>query len=119
MSLLSTIIKAAATAFKAAGDVPASAIVRSGLLASYDPAADVTTKTWGSERPVTLIAYGKREDGGANEPKHQGRMIAFQAAEVDLAPTEETEVEIGGVIHKVVSVETDPAGALFILELEK
>lgn len=122
MSLRALCQQATAIAFAAAGDVPISAVLKTGPSNSYNPATGETTQTWATATTVQVIAYNdKNEKLSPTSAENTLKNYLIQPSSYGLAPASINQTSIiiaEGQSWQVLAVQSDPAAATIKLTVQ-
>ena len=120
MGLKSTFANAAATAFKAADDIPVDVILRRTIPGTYNPATGKTGPATVTDYPAQAIlgTYKQIELSGTSILATD-RRATIQQSQVSAMGTVTTsdKVVIGSTVKTIVNVGQDAAGILWVLQV--
>lgn len=125
MGLTSIAQKAAAVAFKIAGDVKVSATLKVGPSSAYDTATDKSTVTWAHSFSLTdVLLYDREQKQGDTPEKSTVTMqkALIQAASITVRADQVKETSIlviGSEEWQVIDCAPDPSNAVLILQLQR
>ncbi len=125
MGLQETFRAAAQTAIKAVGDVAASAIYEAQSTTSYDASAGTPTTTYASTANVKVVITefrfaGALGDGPDLDVRIDDRLALVAAKYISgVTPAPQDRVVITGTVWNVINVFTDPAEALWRLQIRR
>lgn len=118
MGLASIAAKAAATAFKIAGDVKKPVTIYANPTLAYDTETNASTPTWGTIKQVQGVIYDAKEEKPEAKPETVQKTLIVQGADfIGVELTAETEVDAESARWHVWRVKSDPARAVIILDL--
>ena len=120
MGLKSTFANAAATAFKAADDIPVDVILRRTIPGTYNPATGKTGPATVTDYPAQAIlgTYKQIELSGTSILATD-RRATIQQSQVSAMGTVTTsdKLVMGGTVKTIVNVGQDCAGVLWVLQV--
>lgn len=119
MGLSAIFQKAAATAFKVAGDVKKPVTVYAVRSTAYDTATGQTPNTWTyTKSGIEALLYDSEEQRNYGDPKATKRTALILEADVQGIPvTTESEIDAEGERWKIGGAARDPAVATLTLYL--
>ncbi len=121
MGLRDTFKSAALTTVTAFGDVGVSTNYESHSSSTYDASSGTNVATYSTTAGVTVIfdSFRIAEIDGVNV-KPEDKLALVPAKSISgVTPDADDRIIESGVIWNVVSVRTDPAGALFQLQVRR
>lgn len=120
MGLKSVFANAAATAFKAADDIPQAVILRRTIPGVYNPATGKTGPATVTDYPAqAIVSTYKQFELSGTSILTTDRKATVRQAEVSAMGTVTTsdKVVIGSTVKTIVNVGQDAAGVLWVLQV--
>lgn len=118
MDLAAIATKAAALAFDIAGTAKTTAVLHLGKLGTYDPVADVTAPSAGSDVTVEGVFYKAKQTQGTDNTAKE-RLFIVEGADAPDGIDEADTATIDGSVWNINEVERIPTEAVIILHLRQ